>query len=105
MDLSAFTNFDRNDPAQLRLFLDLNALAHDSTLQAMTTVVDHFPLFGEPTEDWALRHDREHRDIAAALSIAAPPDLSVVDFSKQTSEDWLLYHKQHHDLINQTLGI
>ncbi len=105
MDLTAFSRFDRQDPDHVSLFLDLNYLAHEATVQAMTSVVDHRPLFGEPDPAWAFDHDREHRAIAAALSIAAPPDLSVVDFADDSSEDWLLYHSRHHDLINQALGI
>lgn len=103
MNRSAFL-FDRKDEAQLRLFLDLNAIAHESIVQGLTTVIDHSPMFGAPDQDWAFRHDREHRAIAAALGITAPPDLSVVDFANDSSEDWLLYHKQHHDLISLAQG-
>lgn len=105
MDLAAFTGFDRNDRDQLSLFLDLNYLAHESIITALVPVIDHRPLTGEPDQGWSFEHDREHRAIAAALGISAPPDLSVVDFADDSSEDWLLYHAQHHDLINQALGL
>jgi len=104
MDLSAFL-FDPDDDGQLALFGDLNYLAHESIVSALSTVIDHRPLFGEMDAAWAFEHDREHRAIATALGIAAPPDLSVVDFEDDSAETWLLYHKQHHDLINLALGL
>ena len=104
MDTAAFL-FDRSDESQVALFLDLNYLAHESIVSALSRTIDHRPLFGGHDATWAFEHDREHRAIAAALGIASPPDLSVVDFADISSEDWILYHKSHHDLINQALGL
>lgn len=111
MNLISFTDFDTTNPAAVKEFVDLNAMAHETIYNTLTgtlgITIEHYPLFsGDDDQNWAFVHDKEHKAISDALNLGLPPDLSTVNWKDvEESSDWLQDHYLMHQQIAQILGI
>lgn len=113
MDLTTFADVDTKNPESLRSFFDANYMVHETLYNAILSqfgiAIEHYPLFVQqmpPTNDWLLIHDREHKSIAALLSIGTPPDLDSCDFTNQEIvDDWMYDHNLLHLQLEQVLTL
>lgn len=107
MNLFGFIDVDAEHMPQ---FMDLNALAHETVFTALLAggaVVQHYPLWSDaPSPDWLDVHFQEHLSWSVELSLALPPDLSVLDMeNEQAVRAWLANHYLHHLVVSQVMGI
>lgn len=110
MDLTLFVDADPRNPQQWSEFLDLNALAHQTTHNALLeqgVTVEQYPMWtNEAGNNWLNIHYAEHLAWNNALTLGTPPDLETVDLHDPFQvADWLTNHTALHALVNEELGL
>ena len=131
MNIDLASTFDFGNTDALRTFMAVHRSVHDATSAALSAkYAGSFSTFGlsagvaegqwieimrtrrgpmpEALNDWLRYHAQIHNATYARLAGTGTvaPDLSVVDFSKETEfYDWMYVHQQMHDYEQDALGI
>jgi hypothetical protein len=103
--------FNNKDATAWKIFLGDHSFCHSTIGRKVVEIYNltpiQYPLSNLiDINDWLLRHNDEHKSIAAIIGISTPPDLISVDFSKEDQfYNWMYNHQAIHDQIKQVIGI
>jgi hypothetical protein len=109
MDILPSSSFDTNDKNAWAAWNLDHIAAHNTIFEEALKagyMVSQYPLDYEK-DAWKENHQTVHASLYNQLGLDdGVPDLMDVDFNNQEEfDDWMLYHAQIHQQINEALGL